>query len=129
MTASVKVRGEDVPIDDNGQFLPRRTNKWALLCGYWLGKGFTYAEAAKRVGDTHPKTIQGIARRAGLCPPKSTDPRRHHSLSLTEYDHRMVTERAVAAGIEPGEWMERVLSCAARDDLYGAVTDGRYDTP
>ncbi|CDP53559.1 hypothetical protein [Devosia sp. DBB001] len=40
----------------------------------------------------------------------------------------MLNQRAKDLGIAPDERLRHVAACAIRDDLYGAVTDGQYET-
>jgi hypothetical protein len=109
-----------------------RPNLWAFLSGYWVGKGFTFREAAKRVGaNTHPQSIQGLARQAGIKPPPKAAGcmNYEYTVRLTVHERGELTARAIEAGVDPEEWLRRVSSCAIVDSLYGAVTDGRFDPP
>lgn len=111
-----------------GQLEPRRSNAWAGVVGFLTGRGYTSARIAEIVGEgTSPETIRGVWRRWGLTqgPIRAND---SVIVSLTAYEIGMLNQRAQNLGIAPDEWLRRVAACAIRDDLYGAVTDGQYET-
>jgi hypothetical protein len=128
MTGSVQVRGISTPINEKGDFLPRRSNLWAIRVGYWLGRGYSAKEAAQKVGEaTSAGTVAGQARRAGVLPAKSRTP--IIPVELPSWQRDIIAEQAARRGLSLQQIIHQVLeSTLVLDDLYDAVTDGRYDT-
>jgi hypothetical protein len=48
-------------------------------------------------------------------------------VALSVDARRRLGIRAKKVGITPEEWIRRILISAVDDDLYAAVTDGRFD--
>jgi hypothetical protein len=105
----------------------RRTNAWAGMIGYLTGRGFASVKIAAVLGDgTTPETVRGVWRRWGL-----TNGRERANavvpIEISQAETGLLQKRADALGISPDEWLRRVASCAIRDDLYDAVTDGKFE--
>lgn len=113
---------------------PRRVPAWprgrrwsqakAALVGFLTGRGYSSRAIADILGDG---TISATVRAMWL---KWHLP--EHGLSATgnevtipiwlkTADHRLLQQRASAAGCSTAEWLERILVCAAGDDMYAAI--------
>jgi hypothetical protein len=105
----------------------RRNNLWAVRIGYWWGRGYSAREVAELVGEnTTPGTVRGQVRKAKVLPATPLEPIVPVQLPFWQRDK--IAAKAKALGLSPDELISRVLECAlVYDDLYDAVTDGRYD--
>jgi hypothetical protein len=106
---------------------PIRQNRWAVRLGYLLGRGKSSKDVAAEMGDgTHPATVRAMAKLAGLLP----DVPRQAVLPIrmASWQRDAIAGKAAELGIEPDVLALRILESAiVLDDLYAAVTDGRYD--
>jgi hypothetical protein len=105
------------------------TNAKAGYVGFLTGRGYTSPEIEKILADgTSRETVRGMWRRWGLPLPE-TGGRRCAVLpvALSVDARRRLGIRAKKVGITPEEWIRRILISAVDDDLYDAVTDGRFD--
>lgn len=105
------------------------TNAKAGLVGFLTGRGYMSNEIEKILADgTSRETVRGLWRRWGLPIPQ-TGGRRCSivPVALAMSTRAKLSERARKVGVTPDEWVRRVLLSAIDDDLYIAVTDGRFD--
>ncbi|MGV8830426.1 MAG: hypothetical protein ACOH2N_00500 [Devosia sp.] len=124
---TIDVRGVPTPINDDGHFATRRSNLWAVRLGFWAGRGHSANDVASLVGEgTSAGTVRGQLRRAGVLP---AVPRRAVvPVEMASWQRDIIARHAAARGLTPQEIICQVLESALIfDDLYGAVTDGRYD--
>lgn len=96
---------------------------------YLTGRGYLSHEIEKILNDgTIAATIRGQWRRWGLPIPEKGGKRCYIlPVVLTLGTRTKLSARARKVGISPDEWIRRVLLSAIDDDLYVAVTDGRFD--
>ena len=123
---TIEVRGVLTPVDDRGRPLPRRSNLWAVRLGYWLGKGYSAKAVAAMLGEgTTEGTVKGQARRANVLP---SQPRvLTLPVEIPSWQRDIIARHAAERGLTIQEIMGQVLESAlVLDDLYDAVTDGRY---
>ncbi|MGB3338708.1 MAG: hypothetical protein WBA73_16155 [Devosia sp.] len=124
---TVNVRGVSTPFDEQGQPLPRRSNLWAVRVGFWFGRGHSATSVAAIVGEgTSAGTVAGQVRRAGLL----EDAYRGTVIpfELPSWQRNIIAEQATRRGLSMQQIIHQVLeSTLVLDDLYNAVTDGRYD--
>jgi hypothetical protein len=104
---------------------PNWSNEKAALVGYMAGRGDTSREIAAALADgTSRETVRGMWRRWGLPIPIKGGRRCFILPTAMDIQTRAIlTIRAEAAGVSPTEFIERVLKCVVRDDLYNAVVD------
>jgi hypothetical protein len=109
------------------QFQSRHSNRWAMRMGFMLGRGMASTDIAKALADgTHPATVRGLAKKAGLLPevPRQVVV----PIAMASWQRDALAAKAAELGVETGVLALRILeSAVVLDDLYGAVTDGRYD--
>jgi len=107
----------------------RWTNAKSAFVAYLTGKGRTAPQIAAELADgTIPETIRGMWRRWGL-PMETARGRTYCAVGiwLSKSERSVLGNRALARGISPEEYLRRIAVCAVADDLYDAVTDGRFD--
>ncbi|HTN61822.1 MAG TPA: hypothetical protein VL147_09730 [Devosia sp.] len=123
----IEVRGVETPVGDDGKILPRRSNLWAVRLGFHLGQGYSSTDVARMLMDgTSPATVRGQARRAGILPEVSFEA--VLPIHLPSWQRDIIARHAAERGLSPAEIIGHVLESAlVFDDLYDAVTDGRYD--
>lgn len=122
----IHVRGVPVAMAD-GRPLARRSNIWAARIGFLLGRGNAPKKVAELLGEnTTEGTVKGIARRIQERP---TRPRvACISFELPSWQRDQLNRHAEHHSIPLDELVRRALESALiLDDLYGAITDGRYD--
>jgi hypothetical protein len=105
------------------------TNAKAGYVGFLTGRGYMSPEIEKILADgTSRETVRGLWRRWGLPIPQ-TGGRRCAivPVAMTTETRRKLSIRAKKVGVTPDEWIRRILISAIDDDLYAAVTDGRFD--
>lgn len=108
-------------------FRPQHSNKWAMMIGFLHGRGVGSTDIAAKLADgTHPATVRGVIKKAGLLPEK---PRQVVvPLEMQSWQRDAVAAKAAELGIDMDALIMRVVESAiVLDDLYDAVTDGRYD--
>lgn len=107
----------------------RWTNAKSAHVAYLTGKGVPATEIAKMLNDgVHPATIRAMWRRWRL--PMAPTGGRHIAtvpVSLVAHERHLLTQRAKKLKIAPEEYLRRIAICAVSDDLYAAVTDGRFE--
>ncbi len=111
---------------DQGAFVPRRSNLWAVRLGYWLGRGHSAKDVAAILGEgTSEGTVKGQARKAGIRPARPrmlTVP-----VEMPSWHRDIIVRHAAHRGLTLQEIIAHVLETTlVIDDLYDAVTDGRY---
>ena len=120
------VRGVEFQHKDNGDFSPRRSNLWAVRIGFWFGRGYSPKAVAQIVGEgTSAGTVAGQVRRAGLL----EDAYRGAviPIELPAWQRNIIAEQAARRGMTLQQIIHQVVeSTLVLDDLYVAVTDGRY---
>lgn len=125
MTATV--RGIEYAHGEHGDYLPRRSNLWAVKVGFWFGRGYSPKAVAQIIGEgTSAGTVAGQVRRAGLL----EDAYRGTvvPIELPAWQRNIIADQAARRGLTLQQIIQQVLeSTLVLDDLYGAVTDGRYD--
>ncbi|MEO5807884.1 hypothetical protein [Devosia sp.] len=124
---SINVRGVEFQVDERGKFAPRRPNLWAIQIGYWLGRGYSAKAVAAIVGDgTTEGTVKGQARRAQVLPARARET--IVPVHLPSWQRDMIQRCADERDLTLDQIICHVLESAlVFDDLYDAVTDGRYD--
>lgn len=113
--------------DNASRFQPIKPNPWAVKLGYLLGRGYSSTRVAKMLEDgTHPATVRGMARRAKILPKK---PRQVLvQVEMPSWQRDRIEQTAEVHGLSSEEIMRRILECSlCIDDLYEAVTDGKFD--
>lgn len=112
-----------------GMLVERWTNAKAAYVAYLTGKGVPSSEIAKTLNDgVRPETIRAMWRRWRLpMPPAGARHAATVSVNLYADERGLLARRARTLGIAPEEYLRRVAICAVTDDLYAAVTDGRFD--
>jgi hypothetical protein len=107
----------------------RWTNAKAAHVAFLTGKGVPSTEIAKVLNDgVRAETIRAMWRRWRL--PMSSTGGRHPStvpINLYAHERALLTKRAKQLGLAPEEYLRRIAVCAISDDLYAAVTDGKFD--
>jgi hypothetical protein len=112
-----------------GLAVERRTNAWAALVGFLTGRGYMSNEIEKILADgTSRETVRRMWKLWGL-PLSETGGRRKISvpIELSVRERQILADRARRRGIAPAEYLRRIATCALTDDLYDAVTDGKFD--
>lgn len=117
-----RMRGEKLLVE-------RWTNAKSAYVAYLTGKGVASTEIAKTLNDgVNPATIRAMWRRWRL--PMTPTGGRHVAtvpVPLMAHERTLLTQRAKKLKIAPEEYLRRISVCALSDDLYAAVTDGRFD--
>ncbi|AWC22222.1 hypothetical protein CO731_01678 [Aminobacter sp. MSH1] len=110
-------------------FAEKWTNAKAGLIGFMTGQGRTSTDIVEHLNDgTDSATVRALWKKWGLPIDKTGGRRRGHvPVSLTVQQRMILTKRAKGVGIQPEEYLRRIASCAIEDDLYAAVTDGKFD--
>ena len=108
------------------------TSKWtnakAALIGHMLGQGHSTPAIAETIADgTSPQTIQYMRRCWGLLSDEARGGVVEVAFRLDNKRRSNLNDRAAKLGISPAEFTRRILTCALDDDLYQAVTDGRFE--
>ncbi len=110
-------------------FVERWSNAKAAHVAYLTGKGASSTEIANILNDgVHSATIRAMWRRWRL--PMTPTGGRHVAtvpVPLMARERTLLTQRAKKLSIAPEEYLRRISVCALSDDLYAAVTDGRYN--
>ncbi|TIS37531.1 hypothetical protein [Mesorhizobium sp.] len=112
-----------------GMVVERRTNAWAAMVGFLTGRGYTSAEIERILRDgTSGETVRRMWKLWAL-PLTETGGRRKISvpIELSARERGLLADRARRRGITPPEYLRRIATCALIDDLYDAVTDGKFD--
>lgn len=107
----------------------RWTNAKSALVAYLTGKGHTSVQIAEMLNDgTRPETIRRMWKLWEL-PLDSTGGRHRATVPVPLFAHERVALAILAkkVGVSPEEFLRRISICVISDDLYGAVTDGRFD--
>lgn len=108
-------------------FEPRRSSKWNIRLGFHHGQGLSSVKIAELLGDgTGPATVRTMIQGADL---PSVGSRMATVPVNFEYWQRDILQRhADERRITLHELLYRIIvSGLVYDDLYDAVTDGRYD--
>jgi hypothetical protein len=109
-----------------GAHIERWTNAKAAHCGFNLGMARNSVEVAEILGDgTSPETLRRMIKLWQLPVDRAN---RGLLVRITSHKKRKLREKADSLGIEPEEFLRRIVECVVGDDLYDAVTDGRYPT-
>ncbi len=88
--------------------------------------GYGVHRCRYRTDGTHPATIRGLAKKAGLLPdvPRQVVV----PVDMRAWHRDAIAAKAAELGIDMEVLIVRVLeSAVVLDDLYEAVSDGRYD--
>jgi hypothetical protein len=112
-----------------GLAVERRTNAWAAMVGFLTGRGYMSTEIERILHDgTSCQTVRRMWKLWGLPLPE-TGGRRKVSvpIELSVYERTLLSAAARRQGIQPNEYLRRIAICALTDDLYDAVTDGKFD--
>lgn len=120
--SSERYRGQRLVVE-------RWTNAKAALVAYWTAKGHTSVRIAEMLGDgTRPETIRRMWR-LWVLPLDSTGGRHRATVPVPLFTHERVAlaTHAKKIGLEPEEYLRRISICVISDNLYSAVTDGRFD--
>lgn len=114
------------PRDEANRFAPRKPNTWAVRLGYWLRRGYSAKAVAGMLDDgTTEGTVKGQARRAGIL--SATARQAVVTVQMASWQRDAIAAKAAELGFEMDALIVRVLESAlVINDLYDAVTDGRY---
>lgn len=108
-------------------FEPRRSANWNIRLGFHHGQGLSSVKIAELLGDgTGPATVRTMIQGADLPSPGA----RMAVVPINfEYWQRDILQRhADERRITVQELLRRMIASGlVYDDLYDAVTDGRYD--
>lgn len=101
------------------------SNADAALIGFLAGRGSMPGEIAEAMRCSQPR-VSAALDRWGV---KRPDNRRAIvvPVTLTRTLHRLLAAKAKELSVEPREVLRRITECVLEEDLYWAVTDGRYD--
>lgn len=107
-------------------FEPRRTATWNIRLGYFHGQGCSSVKIAELLGDgTGPETVRTMIQGADL--PSAGRRRVFIPINMESWERDMLQRHADERGIDMQTLIYRmVASGLVLDDLYNAVTDGRY---
>ena len=94
--------------------------------GYLTGLGRTTQEIADEIGGITFRQVQHQRYRLGL-PSAAGRTALPVPLSLSNAERKRLERLARKSGLSAEEWLRRIAVCAIDDDLYVAVTDGRFD--
>ena len=107
-------------------FEPRRTAKWNISLGFYHGQGMSSTKIAELLGDgTGPETVRTMLQGADLPSPG----RRKVCVPVVfeSWERDILQRHADERRITIQELIYRMsASGLVLDDLYDAVTDGRY---
>jgi hypothetical protein len=94
--------------------------------GFWWGRGYSAREIARIIGEgTTAGTVKGMVRRAGVLPEKPLTTA--IPIEMSSWQRDIIARHATQRGLTMHEIICQVLESALiLDDLYDAVTDGRY---
>lgn len=105
----------------------RWSNAKAAHVGFWTGKGRSSREIAEILADgTSGHTIRRQWYLWRLPSHGRAQKLVFVNVPMSYQDRQAINRRAKRMGITPEEFIRRVSLCAALDDLYQAVTDGRF---
>jgi hypothetical protein len=107
-------------------FEPRRTANWNIQLGFYHGQGLSSKEVAAKLGDgTGPATVRTMIQGAGL--PSLGFRRVAVPIQMDCWQRDMAQLNAIAHGLSLQDYLRHIIeSGAVFEDLYDAVTDGRY---
>lgn len=107
-------------------FEPRRTATWNIRLGFYHGQGQSSVEIAKLLGDgTGPETVRSMIQGADL--PSAGRRRVFIPINMESWERDILQRHAHERGVDMQTLIYRmVASGLVLDDLYDAVTDGRY---
>ncbi|MHA6687717.1 hypothetical protein [Mesorhizobium sp. A556] len=109
--------------------IDRWTSAKAAYIGYLTGRGYTSVDIAKIMNDgTSKETVRGQWRRWGL-PRAEIDGTRCTIVPVPLFTgtRKRLSKCAAKVGCAPDEFLRRIIVSVVEDDLYVAVTDGRFD--
>lgn len=102
-------------------------NGKAARVGYMLGQGCSTPAIAAALGDgTSADTIRRMRREWGIAGDRTKGRVISLAIELDSPRRAELNDQSQALGIAPSEFVRRVLLCVLDDDLYQAVTDGRF---
>ncbi|WP_378952158.1 hypothetical protein [Mesorhizobium sp. ANAO-SY3R2] len=110
-------------------YVERWTNAKAALIGFRTGQGHTAVAIAEMLADgTSSDSIRCMWRKWRL-PIDRTGGRQRGQVPviLTAHQRKLLAKHARRLGLNPEEYLRRVASVAIEDNLYAAVTDGKFD--
>lgn len=107
-------------------FEPRRTANWNIQLGFYHGRGLSSVAIAQQLGDgTGPATVRTMIQGASLPSPGARMTCIPVDFECWQRD--AIASKAAEIGITINELLWRMsVSGLVLDDLYDAVTDGRY---
>lgn len=105
-----------------------KQNRWtveqAAKAMYALGQGKSAQEIASSLGEG---VTAGAVRQFAYRNELKSNSKFVANIQLAHPERRQLAKRAKALGIASEEYLRRIAVCAIEDDLYVAVTDGRFD--
>lgn len=109
------------------KFTPTKSNLWAIRLGFWAGQGCSSVDIARLLEDgTGPATVRTMIQRAEL--PLVGEKKVVVPIILPTWQRDILAKHARKHEIELIEYCTRLIYDAGiADDLYIALTDGRYD--
>ena len=103
------------------------------LVGFLIGRGVTRGEIAKLLG-VGEGSLFARWRQWAVLPGHSRPrqdrpghPSKNVLVTIPKYQRRKLVKLAKREGLTPEEWVRRVAGAALADDLYGVITDGKFD--
>jgi hypothetical protein len=108
-------------------FEPRRSANWNIRLGFHHGQGLSSVKIAEMLGDgTGPETVRTMIQGAALPSPGRR--RVWIPLNFESWERDALQRHADERRITVHELLYRMIKDGlVLDDLYDAVTDGRYD--
>ena len=100
----------------------RKTNAWAALIGFLLGRGYSSEAIAERLADgTSDATVRDMAKKWGL-PSWGRKADGFIVVPVTMRQRANIHARAMQNGLGDEEYARRILTCASMPvDLYAAI--------
>ena len=103
----------------------KATNARAGLVGFMHGRGFMATEIARALGNqVGAESVRGWIKAWGL---PARLPRQTAFVPVTAFCRQKLRAEAERRNMSVFDLASAIVGAAVRDDLYSAVTDGRYD--
>jgi len=103
----------------------KATNARAALVGFMHGRGFMASEIARAIGNqVGVESVRGWIKAWGLPPRLS---KRTAFVAVSAPCRRKLQAEAERRNMSVIDLASVIVGVAVRDDLYGPITDGRYD--
>lgn len=110
-------------------FEEKKTNAWAALVGFLLGRGYSSPAIAEVLADgTRPETVRDMSKKWGL-PSWGKSQEYFVVVQLKGRDRAHLTTRAAQHGLGMEEYCRRLLICGSmpRDRYHDIVPPGQFE--